>query len=600
MVNKQIQDLKKIVKGLPSSPGVYQFYDKLNRIIYIGKAKNLKNRVYSYFAKTQINAKTRILVNKIVDIKHIIVSTEQDALLLENTLIKKYQPRYNILLKDDKSYPWICIKNEHFPRVFSTRNPVKDGSLFFGPYTSGKMVKLIINLVHQLYKLRNCNYKLSQDNIASGKFKVCLEYHIGNCLAPCIAQQSENEYDNAIGQIKNILRGNLSTVIDYLSKLMISYSENFEFEKAQIVKEKLNLLKTFQSKSTVVSSKIHNVDVFSYVEKDKLVCVNYLKVVNGSIIQSYTAELKSSLEESQSELLNYAVNDIRQRLSSTSKEIILPFNVTDRFDDIKITIPQRGDKMQLLDLSMRNAKYFLLEKVRQKANNLENTPVNRKLLTLYNDLHLKELPIHIECFDNSNIQGADPVASCVVFKNTKPSKRDYRHYNIKTVIGANDFASMQEVVFRRYKRLIDEKQSLPQLVVIDGGKGQLSFAKKALDSLGISNEVAIIGIAKRLEEIYFPSDSVPLYLDKNSESLKIIQQLRNEAHRFAIAFHRQKRSNNLINSELNEISGIGEKTIILLFSKFKSVEKIKELTLDELAIHIGKDKAMKIKKYFES
>jgi len=599
MINKQIENLKKLSYVLPGNPGVYQFYDKFDKIIYIGKAKNLKKRVSSYFANTQLNTKTRILVRKIVDIKHIIVSTEQDALLLENSLIKKYQPRYNILLKDDKSYPWICIKNEDFPRVFSTRNPIKDGSLYFGPYTSGKMVKLIINLIHQLYKLRNCNYKLSPKNIASGKFKVCLEYHIGNCLAPCIAQQSENEYNESIEQIKNILKGNLSTVIDYLSKIMVKYSENFEFEKAQIVKEKLNLLKTFQSKSTVVSAKIHNIDVFSYVEKDKIACVNYLKVINGAIIQSYTAELKGNLEETKKELLNYAVIDIRNRLSSTSKEILLPFSIIDSFDNVKIVIPQRGDKKQLLDLSTRNAKYFLLEKLRQKNKNLENTPVNRKLLTLLNDLHLKELPIHIECFDNSNIQGTNPVASCVVFKNTKPSKKEYRYFNIKTVVGANDFASMQEVVYRRYKRLLNEKKLLPQLIVIDGGKGQLKFAKKALDSLGISDKIAIIGIAKRLEEIFFPNDSVPIYLDKNSESLKIIQHLRNEAHRFAINFHRQKRSNSLINTELNNISGIGEKTIVLLFSEYKSVEKIKELTMDELSTQIGQDKAKKIINYFK-
>ena len=597
-VNTRVEYLKTVISGFPENPGIYQFYDSDDRIIYIGKAKNIKKRVSSYFIANQPNNKTRILVKKIVKITFVVVSSEQDALLLENSLIKKYKPRYNILLKDDKSFPWICVKNEPFPRVFLTRNPTKDGSRYFGPYTSAKMVRVILDLIKQLYKLRTCNYNLANENIKANKYKVCLEYHIGNCLAPCVGKQNESDYLVSINEIEKILKGNLGTVIEYLNHLMIKASDKYDFEKAQIIKEKLDLLKNYKSKSQIVSIKLNNIDVFSFVRKEEFAFVNYLRIANGSIIQSYNLELKSLLGESKEELLSYAIVEINQRLSLNSKEVILPFPVEYSLEGINISIPKRGERKKLVDLSMRNAKYFMLESIRNKSINKNETSVNRKLKTLLNDLHLSELPVHIECFDNSNIQGTNPVASCVVFKNVKPSKKDYRHFVIKTVEGANDFASMEEVVFRRYKRLLDKKLPLPQLVIIDGGKGQLSSAYKALTLLKLNNKVSLIGIAKRLEEIYFPNDSVPLYLDKNSESLKIIQQLRNEAHRFAISHHRQRRSNEFIKSELDIIKGIGEKTKTILFSKYKSIEKIKELTLEELSLQIGKDKATKIINFF--
>ncbi len=597
-INKRTEYFKSLISGFPDDPGIYQFYDTDEKIIYIGKAKNLKKRVSSYFLLNQPNNKTRLLVKKISKITYIIVESEQDALLLENSLIKKYKPRYNILLKDDKSFPWICVKNESFPRVFLTRNPQRDGSQYFGPYTSVKMVRVILGLVKHLYKLRTCNYNLNNENIKTGKYKLCLEYHIGNCLAPCVGQQSESDYLASIIEIKKILKGNLSSVIEYLNILMIEASEKYDFEKAQLIKEKLELLKNYKSKSQIVSIKLNNIDVFSFLQKDDFAYVNYLRIANGSIIQSYNLELKSLLSESKEELLSFAIIEIKQKLSLHPKEIILPFPIKYSLDEVKITVPKRGEKKHLIDLSTRNAKCYMLESQKNNNSIKKKNSTTRKLNTLAKDLHISDLPVHIECFDNSNIQGTNPVASCVVFKNTLPSKKDYRHFNIKTVEGANDFASMQEVVYRRYSRLLKEKKSLPQLIVIDGGKGQLSFAYKALSILNLEKKISIIGIAKRLEEIYFPNDSIPLYLDKNSESLKIIQHLRNEAHRFAISFHRVKRSNEFIKSELDEIKGIGEKTKIKLFDKYKSLEKIKELSLKELSSQIGKDKAQKIVSFF--
>lgn len=594
----QPDNLKETISLLPHRPGVYQFFNAEGKIIYVGKAKDLRKRVASYFVKEHENAKTRILVRKIAGIKHLVVNTETDALLLENNLIKKYQPRYNILLKDDKSFPWICIKNEHFPRVFSTRNVVKDGSLYFGPYTSVRMVRALLDLFKQLYKLRTCNYTLSRENIAKDKFKVCLEYHIGNCKAPCVGKQQETEYNEYIGEIKKILKGSIHSVILFIKERMTKLAEEFRFEEAHEMKLKLESLEKFQAKSTIVNAKINNVDVFSIESTPKEAYINYLKVVNGAIIQAHTVELRKKLNESESDLLSYAITDIRQRFNSTSPEIILPFEPEFELENVRFTIPKIGDKRKLLALSARNAKYYRMEKEKQKA---ASSPENRNLRvmkTIQKDLHLKELPVHIECFDNSNIQGTHPVAACVVFKNANPSKKDYRHFNIKTVDGPDDFASMREVVFRRYRRLRDEGEDLPQLIVIDGGKGQLTAAVAALKELNLYGKIAVISIAKRLEEIYFPGDSLPLYLDKNSESLKVIQRLRNEAHRFGITFHRDKRSKTFVESELDKIKGVGEQTTKRLLKKFVSVKGVKEAALEELAAVVGKAKAKIIYTHF--
>lgn len=588
----------KIVSFLPAKPGVYQFIDSAGNIIYVGKAVNLKKRVNSYFAKTQ-SGKTMVMLGRAADVKHIVVENESDALLLENNLIKRLQPRYNILLKDDKSYPWICIKKEPFPRVFSTRNTFSDGSLYFGPYTSGLMVKTLINLIKQLYKLRSCNLKLTPANISSGKFKVCLEYHLGNCKAPCIALQNEDEYSDNIQQIKNILNGNISSVINHLHDLMHGFSRDLRFEDAQMIKDKIEILSKFRTKSTVVNPKIKNVDVFAMSQDSGNTYINFLKVVKGSVIQVFTLDVKSRVDEEKESLLGFAITEIRQRLSSDSPEIIVPFKPDIQFEKIKYTVPARGDKLKLLELAERNAVYY---KIEQNKKREEQTPVDRYLKNLEklkNDLHMSELPVHIECFDNSNIMGENPVAACVVFKKLKPSKKDYRHFNIKTVQGPDDYSSMEEIVFRRYKRLMEEKQNLPQLVIIDGGKGQLSSAMKSFQRLGLQNAVTVIGIAKKLEEIYFPGDSVPLYIDKNSISLKIIQQLRNEAHRFGITFHRNKRSSAMTKSDLDLIDGIGIKTKEILLKEIGSVEKIRNTPLEELQKLIGKRKALLLTEYLK-
>jgi len=599
MINKNIDYLKSIVSALPDKPGVYQYFNEDDKIIYVGKAKNIKKRVSSYFNRTHYeNNKLKVLVSKVANIKHIVVETESDALLLENNLIKKYQPRYNVLLKDDKTFPWICVKNENFARVFYTRKVVNDGSKYYGPYTSVKMVRTLIDLIKHLYKLRTCSNNLSVENIQAGKFKTCLEYHIGNCLAPCIGKQTIKEYNKSIDQIKNILKGNIQEVITYLNKLMQQFASEFKFEEAQTIKEKIDVLSEFKSKSTIVSPTINNVDVFSLEEDDKNAYVNFLKVLNGGIVSVHTLEMKKRLSESKEELLSIAITDIRNRLQSTAKEIIIPFKIEYEWEGVGYTIPQRGDKKKLLELSQRNAKYYRLEKLKNEANRSKMPREERILKTLQGDLHLSEYPDHIECFDNSNIQGSNPVGACVVFKNSKPSKKDYRHFNIKTVEGPDDFASMSEVVYRRYKRLLDENQKLPQLIIIDGGKGQLGSALKALEDLNLRGEIAIIGIAKKLEEIYFPGDSVPLYLDKNSESLKLIQNLRNEAHRFGITFHRQKRSISQIQSELDQISGIGEKSKTDLLKTFKTVSKIRKASFEELKVVIGAKRAQIIIDFF--
>lgn len=585
--------IKLQLSTLPNSPGVYQFYDKEEKILYVGKAKNLKKRVSSYFNKTHDNGKTKVLVKKIVYIKHIVVDTESDALLLENNLIKKYKPRYNVLLKDDKTYPWICIKNERFPRVFYTRNLIKDGSEYFGPYTNMKTVRVLLDLIKSVYPLRTCNYDLSAEKINAHKYKVCLEYHLGNCKGPCEGYQTTEEYQRQIVEIKDILKGNFKSSLHYFKTQMKFLASEMRFEEAQDFKEKIEVLENYQAKTTIVNPKINNVDVFSIISDESYAYINFLQLSHGAIIRSHTLELKKKLNETDEELLQLGIIEIRQRFKSHSRELYLPFPVTvDR--NLKVTIPKLGDKKRILELSERNAKYFRMERFKQLKVTDPDRHTNRIMAQMKKDLRLSEEPRHIECFDNSNIQGTNPVAACVVFKNGKPAKKEYRHYNIKTVVGPDDFASMEEVVFRRYKRLLEEEQPLPQLIVIDGGKGQLSSALKSLDALELRGKIAIIGIAKRLEEIYFPGDSIPLYLDKKSESLKIVQQLRNEAHRFGITFHRKKRSNAAINSELEEIEGVGEKTATDLLKSFKSVKRIKEASIEKLAEVVGMSKAQKI------
>ncbi len=599
MVLKNAEYIRSLVSVLPDQPGIYQYFDSTGKIIYVGKAKNLKKRVTSYFNKNQQNRKTELLVRNITDIRHMVVETEQDALLLENNLIKKYQPRYNIRLKDDKTYPWIVIKNEQFPRVFQTRNVIRDGSSYFGPYTSVLTVRMLLDLFRKLFKLRNCKLNLSAENIHQKKFKVCLEYHIGNCNAPCIGRIEHEQYQKSIDQIKEILKGNITGVIKYLKDLMRQFSSEMKFEDAAIVKEKLDLLEKFQSRSTVVSNTISDVDVFTIDVDESFGYVNYLKIIRGAIMQTYTMELKKVLDESPEELLEFAIVEIRQKIFSNAKEILVPIKLDIELEGVKFQIPKQGDKKKLLDLSERNAKYYRLEKMKHQLVSKTEKNANRILETMQKDLQLKVQPVHIECFDNSNLQGTNPVSSCVVFRNTKPAKKDYRHFNVKTVVGPDDFASMEEVVFRRYKRLLDEEQSLPQLIVIDGGKGQLGAALNALEKLNLRGKIAIIGIAKRLEEIYFPGDSVPLYLDKNSETLKIIQQLRDEAHRFGITFHRNKRSGEFIKSELENISGIGEKTITALLKRFKSIENLKNHSYQEVAEEIGDSKARLIFDFYK-
>lgn len=594
------ESLLKIVNSLPDSPGVYQYFDKHGKIIYIGKAKNLKKRVSSYFYKKHEYGKLLYLVTSITDIKYIVVSTELDALLLENNLIKKYQPRYNVALKDDKSYPWICIKNEPFPRVFQTRNFVRDGSLYFGPYTSLRTMYTILDLIKKLYPLRTCSLQLTNENIISKKFKVCLEYHIKNCKGPCQEFQSEEEYDQDIAQIKHILKGNIASVIKQLKELMWHYSEKYDFENAQLLKEKIASLEKYQSRSVIVSPTIEDADVFSILTDDSSGYVNYLKIINGSVVQAHTLELKKKLDETKEDLLLLAITELRQRFHSTAKEIIVPIELDMHFPDVEFIIPKIGDKKKLLELSERNADYYRRDKLAKNALVIKEKPTDRILKTMMSDLRLKELPVHIECFDNSNIQGAFPVSACVVFKNTKPSKKDYRIFHIKSVEGPDDFASMEEVIYRRYKRMLDEKNPLPQLIIIDGGKGQVSAAIKSLEELKLSGTIPVIGIAKKLEEIFYPGDSLPLYLNKKSETLKIIQQMRDEAHRFGLKHHRNRRVRESFNSELVDIKGIGKDTMNKLLSHFKSVNKIKNSSEEEIAKVVGTSKAQLIKKYYST
>jgi excinuclease ABC subunit C len=597
-MSERLDKLKAKIKTLPEKPGIYQYFDEFEKIIYVGKAKSLKKRVNSYFTKNHDTAKTRILVRRIHDIHYIVVDSETDALLLENNLIKKYLPRYNIQLKDDKTYPWICIKNERFPRIFSTRRVIKDGSKYFGPYPSVKIVNTLLQLMRELYPLRTCHYDLKQENIDKGKFKVCLEYHIGNCKAPCVGKEQEEDYQEYINQIEHIVKGNIASVIKMLKEKMLAASEKFEFEDAENLKQKINSLEKYRAKSTVVSPTIHQVDVLTLDMGENNAFVNYLVINNGAIIHGHTVEVKKKLDESDEEVLTFALLNMREKFNSQSTEILVENNKGLKIEGLHFFTPQRGDKKHLLDLSRRNAKFYRLE--RQKQEHLKNPEVKaeRLLKNIQKDFRLKELPVHMECFDNSNIQGTNPVSACVVFKNGRPSKKDYRHFNIKTVVGPDDFESMREAIYRRYKRVTEEGESLPQLLIVDGGKGQLSAGVDALEKLGLRGKIPIVGIAKRLEEIFFPGDSIPLYLDKKSESLKVIQYMRNEAHRFGIEHHRNRRSKSALASELTQIKGIGEKTQEDLMRHFKTVSKIKSSSEKDIAEIVGISKAKILKNYF--
>jgi len=591
--------LAEAIKRLPHKPGVYQYFDSSDKIIYVGKAKDLKKRVSSYFNRDKHESgKTALLVRSIFKISHIVVGNEYEALLLENSMIKEHQPKYNIQLRDDKTYPWICIKKERFPRVFPTRNVIKDGSEYYGPYASVKRMKTVLEIVGKLHKIRNCSFNLSEENIAKGKFKICLEYHIGNCLGPCEAKQGKRSYNESISQIRSIVKGNVSEVISNLNRDMKSAAQDLNFEEAAHLKDQIEILENYQSKSVVVNPSVSNVDVVSIIDDDIFAYLNYMRVVNGAVIQSHSVEFKKKLNEAPEDLMLSFTAEMREVFSSDSKEIITSKALEANWDHATFHFPQRGDKKALVDFSLRNVRFYMAERQKAQEKIDPERHSNRVMKTIQTDLRMKELPKHIECFDNSNFHGSYPVAACVVFKNAKPSKQDYRHYNIKTVEGPDDFASMEEVVYRRYKRLMDENQNLPQLIIVDGGKGQLSSAMKSMDKLGLRGEITVVGIAKKLEEIYFPGDSIPLYIDKRSESLKVIQRLRNEAHRFGITHHRNKRSKGTFQSELLQIEGIGEKTAKELLREFSSVDRIRKLNIEELEKAVSKSAAQKVYKHF--
>ena len=593
-------ELELQLKTLPSDPGVYRYYDKNGQLLYVGKAKNLKKRVLSYFNKNLSGYKTRIMVGKINSLETTIVPSEYDALLLENNLIKEHQPFYNIMMKDDKTYPWICIKNEDFPRIFMTRNLIKDGSEYFGPYAKVRPARVLLDTIKSIYKLRTCNLNLSPEKIAEGKYKVCLEYHIKNCKGPCEALETKEEYDKKIAAIRGIIKGDFRLAKNHLIEEMMTFAENLEFENAQMIKEKIDLLEDYQAKHTVVNPNIDDVDVFGMTSDETAAYVNYFKIQNGNIIQSYTTEIKKMLEETDEEILEEALIEIRQKFNSDSKEIYLPFHLNFEIPGVKLIVPKVGDKKRIVELSETNAKEYRIEKLKQVQIVDPERHTNRIMAEMQKLLRMPEEPRHIEGFDNSNIQGTNPVSACVVFKDGKPSKNDYRIFHPKTVDGPNDFATMEEVIYRRYKRLIDEGESLPQLILIDGGKGQLSSAVKSLKLLGLYGKITIVGIAKRLEEIFFPEDPIPLYLDKKSETLKILQRVRDEAHRFGVKHHRTRRTNNTIKSELEEIPGVGEKTIELLLKKLKSVKRVKEAKLETLEEILGKSKAKVVWEFFNN
>jgi excinuclease ABC subunit C len=592
--------IQSILSALPQKPGVYQYFDVDGNIIYIGKAKILKNRVSSYFTGQHQGTKTAVLVRKIVDIKYIVVESEMDALLLENSLIKKHKPRYNILLKDDKTYPSIVIKKEPFPRIFATRQVIKDGSEYHGPYASVKVMHAVLDLVRRLYPIRSCSLALTKQNIDAGKFKVCLEYHLGNCMGPCEGKQSLGNYEESVENIRKIIKGNYGEAIRELRTLMSHSAAEYRFEEAQLLKEKIETLESFQARSTIVNPSIHNVDVFTIASDANSGFVNFIKIMNGVIVQGYTAEIKKKMDESDRELLEFAIIDIRERLQSNAKEICVQIPLELEIPGVEISLPLRGDKKKLVELSQRNSNGYMLDVHKQQEIVDPERHVNRIMETLKADLHLKELPVHIECFDNSNIQGTNPVSACVVFKNAKPSKGDYRKFNVKTVEGPNDFDTMKEAVYRRYHRLVTEGESLPQLIIIDGGKGQLGAALESLEKVGLRGKIAIIGIAKRLEEIYFPGDSLPIYLDKRSESLKLIQQLRDEAHRFGLSHHRDRRSKDALRSEITEIPGVGFRTTQQLIFHFKTVKKVKEASLEQLGEVVNKKIAKLVFEYFRA
>jgi excinuclease ABC subunit C len=587
------------IQTLPDSPGVYQYFDKDEKLLYVGKAKNLKKRVMSYFNKVHDSGRIRVMVRKIVVVKHIVVLTESEALLLENNLIKKLQPRYNVMLKDDKTYPWICIKNEPFSRVFSTRTVIKDGSEYFGPYTSFRTVHTLLDLIKELYPLRTCNYDLSHHNVQSGKYRVCLEYHLGNCKGPCEGHEPLDVYQHHVNAIREILKGNFKESLRDFKKLMMELAADMRFEEAQRIKQKIETLENYQARSTVFNPRINNLDCFSIISDESMAYVNFIQVSHGAIIRSHTMEIKKKLDEPDEELLEIAVVELRERFSLLSREILAPYEIN-LGENVKVTVPKLGDKKQILEMSERNARFYRMDQLKQIKIVDPDRHTNRIMAQMKKDLRLPEEPRHIECFDNSNIQGTNPVSACVVFKDGKPSKKDYRHFNIKTVEGPNDFASMEEVVFRRYRRLLDENEPLPQLIIIDGGKGQLSSALKSLDELGLRGKITILGIAKRLEEIFYPGDNIPLYLDKKSETLKIIQHLRNEAHRFGITHHRDKRSKGALKTSVEEIPGIGEKTMVTLLKEFKSVKRLKETPETEIAKVVGPSKAKKIIEYYQA
>ncbi|AVF47063.1 excinuclease ABC subunit C [Elizabethkingia anophelis] len=586
------------LKTLPQDPGVYRYYDKDNNLLYVGKAKNLKKRVLSYFNKNHGGYRTRIMVSKIVRLETTIVNSEYDALLLENNLIKELNPYYNVMLKDDKTYPWICIKNESFPRVFLTRNVIKDGSEYYGPYAKPRQAKILIDTIKKIYKLRTCNLNLSPDKIDDGKYKVCLEYHIKNCLGPCEGLESEEEYNDKIKAIRGIIKGDYKIARQYLTGQMMHFAEKMEFENAQMVKERLEILEDYQTHSMVVNAYIDDVDVFGIFSDESAAYVNYFKINNGSIVQSFTTEIKKILEESDEEIMEEALVEIRQKFSSNSKEIYLPFHLSVEIPGAKIIVPKVGDKKRIVELSEKNAREYRLEKLKQVQIVDPERHTNRIMAEMQKNLRMPVEPRHIEGFDNSNIQGTNPVSACVVFKDGKPSKQDYRIFHVKTVEGPNDFATMEEVILRRYSRLLDEGEDLPQLILIDGGKGQLSSAVKSLKTLGLYGKITIVGIAKRLEEIFFPEDPIPLYLDKKSETLKILQRVRDEAHRFGVKHHRTRRKNSTIKSELEEVPGVGPKSIEMLLSKMKSVKRIREANLETLEEILGKSKAKMVFEYF--
>lgn len=593
-------DLELQLKTLPSEPGVYRYYDKNGQLLYVGKAKHLKKRVLSYFNKNLSGYRTRIMVGKIFRLETTVVNSEYDALLLENNLIKEHQPFYNVMLKDDKSYPWICIKNEDFPRIFMTRTKIKDGSEYYGPYAKVRPAKILLDTIKHIYKIRTCNLNLSPEKIAEGKYKVCLEYHIKNCEGPCEMLETKQDYDKKIEAIRGIIKGDFRKAKEYLTHQMMKFAENLEFENAQATKEKIELLEDFQHKNTIVNPNIDDVDVFGMTSDETAAYINYFKILNGNIIQSYTTEIKKILEESDEDILEEALIEIRQKFNSDSKEIFLPFHLSVEIPNVKLIVPKVGDKKRIVELSEKNAKEYRIEKLKQVQIVDPERHTNRIMAEMQKLLRMPIEPRHIEGFDNSNIQGTNPVSACVVFKDGKPSKNDYRIFHPKTVEGPNDFATMEEVIYRRYKRLLDENQPLPQLILIDGGKGQLSSAVKSLKLLGLYGKITIIGIAKRLEEIYFPEDSIPLYLDKKSETLKILQRVRDESHRFGVKHHRTRRKNSTIKSELEEIPGIGEKTVELLLSKLKSVKRIKESDLATLEEILGKAKGKMVWEYFNN